>query len=157
MLLAKRLGGIFMSKKSTVKNRTQSGKEKSFFVSVFLGTLLSLVIGLLLLVISCFAGLSMEDPEKLAPVFALISLFITALLGGYIAARTHKENGFFCGALSGILLVGILVLLVFAFSLSIKISLLLICAPAVIVSSAVAGVCGVSAGKKPRSVHKKKF
>jgi putative membrane protein (TIGR04086 family) len=157
MLLAKRLGGIFMSKKSTVKNRTQSGKEKSFFVSVFLGTLISLIIGILLLVVSCFAGLSTEDPERLAPIFALVSLFITALLGGYIAARTHKENGLFCGALSGILLIGILVLLVFAFSLSIRISLFGICAPAIIVSSAVAGVCGVSAGKKPKNIHKKKF
>ena len=133
-----------MSKKTTVKNRTQKGKEKSFFVSVFLGTVISLALGLLLLVLSCFAGLS-------------ISLFITALSGGYIAARTHRENGFFCGALSGVFLIGILVLLVFIFSLSIKISLFLICAPAVIVSSAVSGVCGVSAGTTQKHKRSKKF
>ncbi len=146
-----------MSKKTTVKNRTQKGKEKSFFVSVFLGTVISLALGLLLLVLSCFAGLSMEDPEKFTPVFSLISLFITALSGGYIAARTHRENGFFCGALSGVFLIGILVLLVFIFSLSIKISLFLICAPAVIVSSAVSGVCGVSAGTTQKHKRSKKF
>lgn len=146
-----------MSKSRTVKNRTQPKKEKSFFVSVFLGTLVSLAIGLILLVISCFAGLSMENPDQFTPIFALVSLFATALFGGYLSARAHRENGLFCGALSGILLVGILVLLVFAFSFSIKISLFLICAPAVIVCSAVAGVCGVNSGMNKKPKHKKKF
>ncbi len=146
-----------MSKKTTVKNRTQPKKEKSFFVSVFLGTLFALLIGFLLLILSCFAGLSMEDPDQFTPIFSLVSLFITALSSGYIAARTHRENGLFCGALSGIFLIGILVLLVFAFSLSIKISLFFICAPAIIVSAALAGVCGVSAGTGKKTKHKKKF
>jgi putative membrane protein (TIGR04086 family) len=146
-----------MSKSKAFKGRTQPKHEKSFFVSVFLGTLISLAIGIALLLIACFTGLSMEDPDRLIPIFSLISLFITALLGGYLSARAHRENGLFCGALSGILLIGILVLFVFALSLSIRVSLFLICGPAVIISAAVAGVCGVSADTDKKPKHKRRF
>lgn len=133
-------------------------KEKSFFVSVFTSTLISLAVGLVLLVASCFLGLSLDDPDKFTPPLALGSLFITALLAGYFSARSHKKSGLLCGAVSGILLTGILVLLAFAFGLSIRLSLFAICAPAIIIFSAIAGICGVGAGtakKKPR--HKVKF
>jgi putative membrane protein (TIGR04086 family) len=157
MLLAKRLGGIFfMSKFPNTQSRTQPQKEKNFFVSVFFGTLISLVIGLALLVISCFLGLFTEDPSRLTPIFALAVLFITALLSGYISARTYRENGFFCGLLSGILLVGTLVILIFAFRFTIRFSLFSICAPAVVIASSLAGIGGVNT-KAPRTRHKKKF
>ena len=157
MLLAKRLGGIFfMSKFPTVKSHTQPKKEKNFFVSVFLGTCISLAIGLLLLVIACFVGLSTEDPSRFTPIFSLVVLFITALLSGYISARTHRENGFFCGLLSGILLVGILVILVFAFHYTIRFSLFAICAPAVVIASSIAGIGGVNTNT-PKPKHKKKI
>ena len=157
MLLAKRLGGIFfMSKFPTVKSRTQPKKEKKFFVSVFLGTLISLAIGLLLLVIACFLGLSTEDPSRFTPIFSLVALFLTALFSGYISARTHRENGFLCGLLSGIFLVGILVIFVFTFRFTIRFSLFAICAPAVVIASSIAGIGGVNTNA-PKARHRKKF
>lgn len=124
---------------------------------MFIGTLISLAVGLLLLVASCFIGLSLDDPDKFTPPLALGSLFITALLSGYLSARKHKKNGLLCGAVSGILLTGIMVLLAFAFSLGIRLSLFAICAPAVVVCAAIAGICGVGSGSVKKPKHKIKF
>ncbi len=146
-----------MPKMKMPKNRTAPKTEKSFWGSVLIGTLFALLIGFILLIVSSFIGLRLEDPEAIAPIFALVSLFFTAFSGGYASARIHKESGFVCGAVSGILLIGILVLLVFACSFSIKLSLFLICAPAAVVSSAIAGVCGVNGGKEKKTKRKKGF
>ncbi len=148
---------LFMKKTKLPKNRTSPEKNKSFFVSVLIGTLIALAVGLLLLVIFTVIGLKLEDPEKFAPILALFSLFLTAVLGGYLSARTHKESGLFCGAASGILLIGILVLLVFACSFSIQLSLFAISAPAVIVLSALSGIGGVNGGRKKKPKRKKGF
>ncbi len=146
-----------MDKTTTVKKRATQKNEKSFFVSVFLGTVISLVIGIVLLVVTCFLGLSMKDPDKYTPMLALAALFITALVSGYLAARAHRKSGLACGALSGILLIGILVLLAFAFGFGIHISLFAICAPAIVICSMLSGVVGVGADTPPRKKHKVKF
>ncbi len=144
-----------MAKAQAFKNRTQQKAGKSFFVSVFLGTLFSLLIGIFLLMIFCLAGLSLEDPDRLVPIFSLVALFVSAFFAGYLSARLHRETGFLCGALSGVFLIGILVLLAFACSFSIQISLFFICAPFAVVISAIAGVGGVRKREKPRK--KKRF
>lgn len=146
-----------MSKTPIAQNRLQKGQEKSFFVSVFLGTLSSLFIGILLLLFSCLLCLSMEDPERAIPILALICLLCTSLFSGYLSARAHRENGFLCGLLSGIFLVGILIIFAFAFSFSIRISLFGILSPTLVISSAIAGICGVSAKRKAKNKRKKKF
>ena len=124
-----------MDKTLSNRGRTRDKKEKSFFVSVFTSTLIALAVGLLLLLASCFLGLSLDDPDKFS----------------------HKKSGLVCGALSGVLLVGILVLLAFAFGLGIRISLFAICAPAAIVVASLAGLCGVGAGSVKKPKHKVKF
>lgn len=143
----------------TLSNKKHAGakKEKSFFVSVFTGTVIALVVGILLLLAACLIGLSLDDPDKLTAPLALGSLFVTALLAGYLSARGHKKNGLLCGAVSGILLTGIMVLLAFAFGLGIRLSLFAICAPAVIVCAAIAGICGVGSGSVKKPKHKVKF
>ena len=146
-----------MDKTLSNRGRTRDKKEKSFFVSVFTSTLIALAVGLLLLIASCFLGLSLDDPDKFTPPLALGSLFITALLAGYLSARSHKKSGLVCGALSGVLLVGILVLLAFAFGLGIRIPLFAICAPASIVVASLAGLCGVGSGSVKKPKHKVKF
>jgi len=67
-----------MDKTLSNRGRTRDKKEKSFFVSVFTSTLIALAVGLLLLLASCFLGLSLDDPDKFTPPLALGSLFITA-------------------------------------------------------------------------------
>ncbi len=139
------------------KGRSQPKKEKSFFVSVFIGAVISLVCGILLLMLSCVPMLSLEDPNRFAPVFGLAALFISAIVGGYLSARTHRKSGLACGALSALLLISVLVLLAFALELKIRTSLFIICAPSLVVCSAIAGICGVGSESSPKPKHKIKF
>lgn len=146
-----------MDKTVSGKSRAQNNKEKSFFVSVFIGTLIALAIGLVLLTLSGLLGLSLDDPDKFTAPLALAALFITSLLSGYISARRYGKNGLVCGAMSGILLIGILVLLAFAFGQSIRFPLFAICAPGILICAVIAGICGANAGTVKRPKHKVKF
>ena len=144
-----------MDKTVSGRKRSAPQKEKSFFVSVFVSTAIALTAGFFLLVLICFAGLSLKDPAQYTPKLAVAALFVTALLAGYLSARGHGKNGLACGALSGLLLVGVLVLLAFAFEMRIHISLFVICAPAVIVCSSIAGIVGVGADSTPKKKRKR--
>ena len=146
-----------MDKTASVKKSAFQKKEKSFLSSVVLGTWSALAIGLFLLTAVCFLGLSMKDPGKYTPMLALAVLFLSALIGGYLAARSHQKSGLACGALAGIFMVGTLVLAAFAFGLRIHISLFVICAPALTIISAISGVVGVGAQPKPKRKRKMKF
>lgn len=143
----------------TVSGRKKSAppKERSFFVSVFVSTAIALTVGFFLLVLICLMGLSLKDPAQYTPRFAIAALFATALLAGYLSARGHGKSGLACGSLSGLLLVGVLVLLAFAFEMRIHISLFMICAPAVMICSSIAGIVGVGADRTPKKKHKPKF
>ncbi len=144
--------------KTKAKTSSRSGgNQKSFPVSVFFGTLLSLCLGSILLLMLTFIALRLPDPGRFAPIMALFALFATALSSGYLSSRAHKEKGLLTGFLSGLLLVGILVLCAFAFSLSIRWNTFMIAAPAAVVCAAIAGVCGVSTPQKPKHKRKKGF
>ena len=132
-------------------------KEKNFFVSVFLGSILAMILGLVLLLLSAFPALLLEDPMRYAPVFAIASLFIATTVGGYLAGRTHRKSGLACGALSAIFTVAILIIFAFAFGLKIRTELFIICVPALIILSAIAGICGSSTERTPKPKHKIKF
>lgn len=124
--------------------RRQQKKETSFPISVLTGALLSLLLGLLLLALSCIPALSLADPLRFAPVFALASLFVSAAFGAFSAARLHGKSGLACGMLSSLVFILGIVATACALSLKIRVSLFMICAPALLIISAVAGVCGVS-------------
>ncbi len=124
-------------------SRSKPKKEKSFIFSVFFGAVFSFLLGMLLLVLFSFPALMLEDPLRFAPIFSLISLFVSATVGAHISARLHGKSGLACGMLSSLVLIMALVALGFIFSLQIKTSLFIICAPSLLVVSAVAGICGV--------------
>ena len=139
------------------KSRTQPKKEKSFVVSIFIGAASALFCGISFLALACLPMLSLEDPGKFAPALGLASLFISTIIGGYLSARAHRKSGLACGALSALLLISTLVLLAFSIEATISISLFSICAPALIVCAAIAGICGVSAPTSKKPKHKIKF
>jgi putative membrane protein (TIGR04086 family) len=124
-------------------SRSAPKKEKSFVFSVFYGAFFSLFLGVLLLALFSLPALKLEDPLRFAPVFALTALFIAAAVGAYIAARSHGKSGLACGMLSSLVLIMTLVALGFIFSVQIKTSLFSVCAPSLLLVSAVAGICGV--------------
>lgn len=124
-------------------SRSKPKKEKSFLFSVFSGACVSLVLGMLLLALFAIPALKLEDPTRFVPVFALIALFVSAAAGAHLSARFHGKSGLACGILSSLLLIMILVGLGFLFSLQIKPTLFTICAPSILVISAIAGICGV--------------
>ena len=124
-------------------SRSKPRKEKGFLFSVCFGAFFSLFFGILLLVIFTVPALKLEDPLRFAPFFALISLFVSAAVGAHLSARFHGKSGLACGVLSSLLLITILVGLGFLFSLQIKPTLFIICAPSLLVVSAIAGICGV--------------
>ncbi len=129
-------------------------KETGFLISVFSGAAFSMLLGMLLLALSCIPALSLADPLRFAPVFALASLFVSAAAGSYFAARLHGKSGLACGVLSALILILGIVAAACAFSLKIRVSLFMICAPILLIVAAVAGVCGVSEHQPKAYRHK---
>ena len=146
-----------MDKTVSGRKRSAPQKERSFFVSVFVSTAIALIFGFFLLILICLMGLSLKDPAQYTPMLAIAALFATSLLAGYLSARGHGKSGLACGALSALLLLGVLILLAFAFEMQIHIPLFGICAPAVIVCSSIAGIVGVGADRTPKKKHKTKY
>ena len=140
-------------KKHPTARRGQK-KEIGFPLSVLAGTVFSLLLGMALLALSCIPALSLADPLRFAPFFALACLFVSAAAGAYFAARLHGKSGLACGVLSALLLILAAVAMAGLFSLKIRVSLFMICAPALLIVSAVAGVCGVS--EREPKVHRHK-
>ncbi|MBQ9748686.1 MAG: TIGR04086 family membrane protein [Clostridia bacterium] len=131
-------------------------KRRQLPVAVCIGTLTGLTAGLLFLVLFTALGLTIQDPDRITPPLAIVALLACALICGYVSARLHGKSGFLCGILSGLMLLGILILTIFACRCVIRITLFAVCAPAVLVCAAVAGVCAVS-GKKERPRKKHRF
>ena len=137
-------------------SRPSSKKEKGFFVSVLVGAVCSIALGMILLALSCIPALAMEDPLRYAPVFALISLFVSDIVGARVAARLHGKSGLACGMLSSLALILTAVALCFVFSLQIRTPLFMICAPALLLAAAVSGIGGVSHREPKSKKHKPK-
>ena len=129
-------------------------KERSFAASVLTGTVFSLLLGTALLALICIPALSLADPLRFAPVIALACLFVSAAAGARLAAGLHGKSGLACGMLSTLALILILVVIACAFSLKIRTSLFTICAPALLLISAVSGVCGTTKREPKRYTHK---
>ena len=124
-------------------SRSKPKTEKSFLFSVLFGAFFSLILGMLLLALLTVPALMLEDPLRFAPIFSLVALFISAIIGAHISARLHGKSGLACGMLSSLVMIMVLVALGFIFSLQIKTSLFMICAPSLLIISAIAGICGV--------------
>ena len=134
--------------------RGQSKKSVGFLTAILAGALVSVLLGMILLALSCIPVLLLSDPLRFAPVFALASLFISTAVGARTAAKLHGKSGLACGVLSALVLILLLVMIACVLSLKIRMTLFTICAPALLLTSAVTGISGVS--EKAPKVHKHK-
>ena len=138
-------------------SRSPQKKETGFLAAVLIGTAFSLVLGMILLALLCIPALALADPLRFAPAFAISALFISAVAGAFLTAKLHGKSGLACGILTALTLVICLVALCFIFSLKIRASLFFICAPALLLVSAFAGLRGVSAPSPKTRHHKMKI
>ena len=134
--------------------RGQSKKTFGFPTAILAGAIVSLLLGMILLALSCIPVLALSDPLRFAPVFALASLFISAAVGARTAAKLHGKSGLACGVLSALVMILLLVMIACILSLKIRMPLFTVCAPALLLTAAVAGISGVS---EKKSKHKHKY
>lgn len=143
--------------KKHFRSRSPQKKETGFLTAVLIGAAFSLILGMILLALCCIPALALADPLRFAPVFALVCLFVSAAAGAYLAARLHGKSGLACGILSALTLIIGMIALCFILSLKIRMSLFFICAPALLLVSAFAGLRGVSAPSPKMRHHKMKI
>ncbi len=146
-----------MKKAHATQERSHPKKEKSFLISVSIGLIVTLLSGTVLLVLSCFPALMLEDPLRFAPAFAIASLFLSTILGSYLSSHIYGKNGLACGAVCAFLIVLFIVALTLILEWPIRTTIFSICAPALFICAMIAGICGVSAERTKKPRHKIKF
>ena len=139
-----------MNKSITAKNE----KEKNIFICAAKGLLAAVLCTLLLALVCCFIGLSMEDPDKYTKIFALVSLFAGAFAGGFATAREMGRATLFCGVLTGVFLVALTVLFALGLALPLDLGLFGLCAPCVLALAVLGANLGVGYGEKKKKKKK---
>ena len=100
-------------------------------------------------------ALSMQDPGKLTPTFALASLFIAALAGGFASARKKGGSVLPCGVLTAALFLALISVLALIFSLKMNISLFALRALGVLLCSVLGANAGAgTGGKRKKRKHR---
>ena len=74
-----------------------------FFKNCVKGFLASVALGVGLLFLFGWICYAREDPVELMGVFAKLTLYISALAGGFVAAKLNSGKGVFSGVASGAL------------------------------------------------------
>ena len=129
-------------------------KEKpcgsSLIISILKGLLAALIAAAAALLIFSAVAMKFDEPDRIAPVFGVAALLVSALVGGIVTSRAHGERGLSSGAIFGLSLV--LIIAVAALIAGAKISTVMfaISAPVAVLTSALGGIIGVGGKKKPR-------
>ena len=128
-----------MSVSTASGRRASSVPTRSLTLCIPLGAIASLSIGLAMLAVLSAVCLKLKDPDPITPPLALAALFLSAMAGGRLCARMHGKNGAFCGALSGLFFVALLILIAFAMESALRPALFGVGAPCTVLCSAIAG------------------
>ena len=129
-------------------------QDTNIFVCALRGLAAAVLSALIIAVLSCLVGLGLDDPDKYAKIFALISLFFASLIGGFSTAANKKSSTLLCGICTAIMIIAVITILSLAFSLSISLTLFGICAPCITVSCVLGANIGV--GMTPRKKRRRK-
>lgn len=108
-----------MDRKHMQRKKSREGSNASAFPILknsLIGAACSL--GVMLVQALAFSALSYtrDDPDALLGVLSFAALYISALVAGIISAKRTGKGALCCGALSGIMLVGILFLVSLCFN-----------------------------------------
>lgn len=129
----------------------------SFWKNGVIGFLSAVLVSALLLLLFGWLCVTREDPEQLIGILGSVALYVSAAVGGFVAARFNKKDGLLSGLVSG----GALMLLVIVLSFILREGqeratvlnwIMFFIIPAV---SAFGGYVGIPSGKK-RKKHRKK-
>ncbi len=134
-----------------MKNENDYYDGSIFWQSVLKGTIISLAgVGVMLCVFAAIM-LMFDAPAAASGYFSYITVFISALLGGFFAAKFSKEKGIIVGAAVGLALFLIISLVSVIFASDIYFLKFVIRFLLCMLAAVVGGVLGVNAG------HKNKF
>ena len=118
------------------------------------GTAISAIAGAALLLISAGIAYSCDDPHSVTTPLALLSLYLSALIGGFSASRMHRSDALLCGTVSGgVLMLLYLLLSCFlseGFETPLPLYLLLILRLMIVVCAILGGFLGLPRPKKRR-------
>lgn len=131
-------------------------KDNGIFLSVLKAFAASALAGCVLVCIFCFIAMKFDDPEKTAPAFAYAALAAAAFAGGFIASKLNGENGVLCGLICGIAIAAAMILLCFAFGLSVSPVRYAVAAVACILVSTIGGKAAEKPSHRKRKIKKKR-
>ena len=94
----------------------KSPEPKSLFLNSVRGALVSLAACIILLLLSSVAVYSTADPNRYVAPTAVCVLLISALFGGFAAARMNGRSALLCGSATALIFLTILFLLSFTVS-----------------------------------------
>lgn len=125
-----------------------------------LGAAASLVCGILLGLVMALVLYRTADPARYVTPAALSVLYVSALLGGTIAYRANKRSALLCGAISGAILLAIMLLVSLPFGIGSSdhgiISALTLRALVIAASVVGAFMGAIEPSKKKRKNYKKR-
>lgn len=116
---------------------------RGFGVGVFCALLLAAAL--------CLAGLSADDPNKYARLFAALSVLAASFAAGFTAAREKGSQTLLCGILSSLFLLCAAAILALALSLPMDLRLFALSAPCMLISGILGANMGVGSKRKKRS------
>ena len=98
------------------KKRLRGRKEKEdgvlgLFKGAFLGLGVFLVAFLVFWIGVSIIAYSCNDPNSVMSVFAFCAVYIASLIGGFSSAKINRGAGVVCGALCGVMMTFVLLLL----------------------------------------------
>lgn len=100
-------------KKIKKRSRTETRGEGGMLMSSLFGALAALISSVLLLIIGTAIASVCADPDKILGALSIASLYISALVGGFVSVKRNGGGALLCGLISGF----ILALFFFALSL----------------------------------------
>lgn len=98
------------AKKKTV-SKNAAGSTSMLWKDIGKSLLISVGAGFLLTLIGSLGAYFYVDPDRLIPGIALCAAAICALIGGFSAVRIHGHSALLCGALNGMGMIAIMMLI----------------------------------------------
>lgn len=129
-------------------------KEKpcgnSLPVSILKGLLASLIVAVAALLIFSAVAMKFDEPDKIAPIFGVAALMISAFVGGFVTARMHGARGLSSGAIFGLSLVLVIAVAALIAGAKISTAMFAVSAPVAVLVAMLGGIVGVGGKKKPK-------
>lgn len=136
-----------MNQASQSNNMTVNKYLKSSLFSVVIGEVATMVLLLLFSVLMC----NVDIPDAGGAFFVIVATSIGAFFAGYVNGRILKHKGIIAGAICGVMLMTILIILKLAFFIPLPDGITVLKLTLVVVFGIIGGIIGVN--KKKQKLH----